>query len=90
VSAVQPAMLRLAIRQEGQMVNAYVAMTASMDGALHIGCISTGLLNMQPALFEQFKALMTAGMAAMVEAGGCTVLGTFEQAAPEHERAGHA
>lgn len=82
--------MRLAIRQEGAMVNAYVAQTGDMAGALHVGSISTGLLNMRPALFEQFKALMTDAMTVLVEVGtGATVLGTHEQPAPEHEKAGH-
>lgn len=73
------------------MVNAYVATEAGMQGAVLIGSMSTGILNMRPALFEQFKALMTEAMTALVEVGaGGTVLGMFEQAAPEHEKAGHA
>lgn len=73
------------------MVNAYIAQTGNMAGALHIGCISVGLLKMQPALFEKFKALMTDAMTVLVEVGtGGTVLGTQEQPAPEHEKAGHA
>lgn len=83
--------IRLAIRQEGQFVNAYVAPFDSMQDALHIGSISLALLNMRPALFEGFKALMVDAMTALVETGtDAKVLGTFEQAAPEHEKAGHA
>ncbi len=86
-----PMSMRLAIRQEGPMVNAYVATTTDMAKAIHIGSMSTGILNMRPELFEQFKALMTAGMTALVEVGsGGKVLGMFEQPAPEHEKAGHA
>lgn len=85
------ASMRLAIRQEGQMVNAYVATTTDLAKAIHIGSMSTALLNMRPELFEQFKALMTAGMTTLVEVGtGGTVLSYHEQAAPEHEKAGHA
>lgn len=73
------------------MVNAYVAKTEDMAGALHVGSISTGLLNMSPALFEQFKALMTDAMTVLIEVGaGGTVLSTHEEPAPQHEKAGHA
>ena len=48
------------------MVNAYVATEAGMQGAVLIGSMSTGILNMRPALFEQFKALMTEAMTALV------------------------
>jgi hypothetical protein len=83
--------MRLAIRQEGQFVNAYVAQATDMAGAFLVGSISLGLLNMRPELFEQFKALMTDALAALIEVGaGGKVLATFEEQAPEHERAGHA
>ncbi len=88
---MNPRQIRLAIRQEGKFVNAYMAQADSMAGAFLVGSMAVGLLNMRPELFDQFKALMTAAMAALVEAGaGGKVLGTFEEPAPEHERAGHA
>jgi len=83
--------LRLAIRQEGTMVNAYVASMGSMQNALHIGSISTGALNMRPELFKQFQELMTAAMVAIVEVGGgLSVESVHAQAAPVHEKASHA
>lgn len=83
--------IRLAIRSEGRMVNAYIAQTEDMAGALHIGSISRALLDMRPALFEGFKSLMVDAMTALVETGtDAKVLSVHEQAAPEHEKAGHA
>lgn len=82
--------LRLAIRTEGQMVNAYVATTQDMNGALLIGSVSLGLLNMDNALFYGFKQLMTDALHVMVRAQGGKVLEVMEQPAPEHEKAGHA
>lgn len=83
--------IRLAIREEGQFVNAYLAQSDNMAGAFLVGSIAVGLLKMEPELFEQFKALMTAAMKTLVEVGvGGKVLGTFEEPPPEHERAGHA
>ena len=82
--------IRLAIRHEGAVVNAYIAQAADMSGAQLIGSISAALLDMRPALFDEFKALMTEGMTALVQRTGGTVLSMHEQAAPEHERAGHA
>lgn len=89
--AQQQTEVRLAIRQEGQTVNAYVANSGSMDDAFIIGSIAAGLLRMQPELFEQFKALMTSAMIALVEVGANgKVLSLTESPAPEHEKAGHA
>lgn len=69
------------------MVNAYVATEAGMQGAVLIGSMSTGILNMRPALFEQFKALMTEAMTALVEVGaGGTVILTGPEVALHFRR----
>ena len=88
---LQQAEIRLAIREEGQNVNAYLASMAGMDDAILIGSIRKALLRMRPELFEQFKALMTSAMTTLIEVGGAgKVLSYNEEPAPEHERAGHA
>ena len=83
--------LRIAIRAEGPSINAYFAMTGSMDEAVLIGSINRALCNQDRKLFEQFKALMTNCCQVLIEQiGGKKVLTVFEQDAPEHEKAGHA
>ena len=83
--------LRIAIRAEGQMVNAYVAMTSSMADDVHIGSFHRRLLVTSPELFDQFKELLKAAGAVLIEqVGGKKICAVFEQDAPEHEKAGHA
>ena len=83
--------LRIAIRAEGQMVNAYFAMTGTMADAVLIGSINRALCEAKPALFDQFKELLKAAVTVLIEQiGGKKVLTVFEQEAPEHEKAGHA
>jgi hypothetical protein len=83
--------LRIAIRAEGQMINAYVAMANSMEGAIPIGSISRVLCDEDETLFDQFKALMTmAGTTLIEQLAGGKVLEVFERDAPEHEKAGSA
>lgn len=72
------------------MVNAYVATAQDMKGALLIGSVSLGLLNMDNALFYGFKQLMTAALHVLVRSQGGKVLATVEGPAPEHEKAGNA
>jgi hypothetical protein len=82
--------MRLAIRREGADINAYLAKSTGMDGALLIGHIATAAAQLDPNLFEGFKALMVATMAVLMKDQGLTVIGTEERDAPEGERAGHA
>ena len=80
--------LRIAIRAEGQMVNAYVAMT---DEDVLIASFHRALCEDCPELHERFKVLMTnAGTMLIESVGGKKVLAVFEQDAPEHEKAGSA
>ena len=80
--------LRIAIRAEGQMVNAYVAIT---DEDVLIGSFHRRLLVTSPELFDQFKELLKAAGAVLIEqVGGKKICAVFEQDAPEHEKAGHA
>jgi len=83
--------IRLAIRQEGNMVNAYVAKADTMEGAFVIGSIALGVVQARRDLFDRFQQTMTAALQVLVEANtGLKVEGFDVQAAPEHEKAGHA
>ncbi|MEY5098604.1 MAG: hypothetical protein RJA36_1323 [Pseudomonadota bacterium] len=82
--------IRLAFRKEGRYVNAYHASMHSMAGAVLMGSILVSLCERNPGIFEIFKALMKDAMSAMItNATGATVSCMTEQAAPEHEKAGH-
>lgn len=83
--------LRLAIREEGPFINAYLAQPGTMKDAKLIGSISTGLCKMDRQFFEQFKDTMARATIALTEAAtGAAVVFGGERPAPEHERAGHA
>ena len=83
--------LRIAIRADGQSINAYFAMTGTMAEAVLIGSINRALCDQDEKLFDQFKALMTTCCQVLIEQiGGKKVLTVFEQDASEHEKAGHA
>lgn len=85
----QPPLMRLAIRAEGDIVNAYMAQNGTMDGAIFLGSIHKGVAQ-NPVRWDSFKILMMGAAADLTE----SVLGTrvtFGEVvtAPEHERAGH-
>lgn len=84
---------KVAIRAEGQFVNAYVApnapSVASREPVL-IASVRRTLCDASPEVFDAFKALGAASATAVAMQVGLTVLGVKEEAAPEHERAGHA
>lgn len=85
-------MIRIAIRQEGNFINAYLAQPGSMEGGLLIGSISAGLCNAdaQNATFEQFKSALETGAAALLKSLGVQVESMETRPAAEHEKAGHA
>lgn len=81
---------RLAIRHEGDFVNAYMALDDTMQDAKLLGSILHALVDANPKLFEQWKNTMRAAMAAIVKSiCGTEPIWGGEQKAPEHERAGH-
>jgi hypothetical protein len=82
---------RLAIREEGPQINAYMAQLGTMDGARKLGSIETGLCKLDRDVFESFKTTMQLGLAALTrEAIGHDVVGFDERRPPEHERSGHS
>lgn len=81
---------RLAIRQQGPMINAYIAQSDSMEGAKFIGSIQTGLCEMDRSLFDGFKHLMYEAAQALTLHAFGQLPELVERPAPEHEKAGHA
>ena len=83
--------IRLALRQEGQWWNAYLALPDTMDGAERIGSIRMSIVTAQPELKQAFMALMGEAMNGMIRATfGVEASGIEVRQAPEHERAGNA
>jgi hypothetical protein len=90
VSTSHKAPIRLALRSEGDWINAYIALTDTMEGALPLGSLHRTLAA-DAGLWGAWKALMTEATVHMLE----TVIGVtpdkmIEQPAPESERSGNA
>ncbi len=85
-------MIRIAIRQEGNFINAYLAQPGSLEGGVLLGAISVGLCNADEKneTFQLFKQAVEAGAAALLKQLGVSVVGMETREAAEHEKAGHA
>jgi hypothetical protein len=81
---------RIAFREEGEFVNAYLATMTTMDGAILLGSLRSAILEHGDA-FEEYKAMMRkfAGILC-VHTFGVEPSEFIEERAPEHERAGKA
>lgn len=80
--------VRLAIRSEGEWVNAYFAKNDTMVDAMLVGTIARAAVE-NPEVFDLWKNALRVAMADFVEG----VIGSRpefkgERAAPEHERSG--
>lgn len=82
--------VRLAIRREGKLVNAYLATAGSMDGAILMGSILRSIVARDDALWERWKAVMTDAMRNAVEDTFGQRPDVTERPAPPHEKAGEA
>lgn len=82
--------IRLALRREGSMWNAYLAEQGVMDNAIPLGSIAIGIVEKNPDLKQKFQDLMTEVLARVIEdTTGQTP--TMEiRPAPEHEKSGNA
>lgn len=81
---------RLALRQEGNLWNAYLAPRYSMEGATLIGSIAMKAVVDNPRRKQAFQQMMTDVLSDLVkEFFGETPEMTTQQA-PEHEKAGNA
>lgn len=82
--------VRLAIRREGEFVNAYHAGTDSMQGAMLMGSIRVSILDKHPEVWNDWKQLMTRAYQALIEGALGQKPEMTESPAPEHERSGRA
>jgi hypothetical protein len=80
---------RLAIRDEGSFVACYLARTGSMDGAVLIATLAK-MFAQVPGAFDAWQQSLTGALVGALEMGGHKVEAVEVDAAPEHERAGHA
>lgn len=80
---------RIAIRHEGELINAYFAPAQTMDGAVLVASIRTRTCQLE-GVFDAFKQLTaTIGRALAEQVAGVEVEAVLFKPAPEHERAGH-
>ena len=89
MSRGQP-MLRLAVRQEGATIQAYAARLNTMDDALTLGSIATGVCEADRSVFDAWVKVMSSALAALLATQGVTVTEFEQRDAPQHERAGNA
>lgn len=83
--------IRLALREEGQFWNAYLARADTMDNAKLIGSIAIGAVKKDPAAKETFKSLMQGILADAIQEYTGEAPSEWEtRTAPEAERAGHS
>jgi hypothetical protein len=81
--------IRLALREEGTLWNAYLAESESMSGAVLLGSIKMSVVKASEIHKQAFKDLMTAVVAdAIKEVIGLEPI-FAERGAPESERSGH-
>lgn len=83
--------MRLAFREEGIWVNAYLAPADSMNDAILIGSMAKRILDASPDAWAGWRVLMTKAMEVFIQAttGSVATFGR-ETPAPEHEKSGHA
>ena len=82
---------RIAFRVEGNMVNVYLALHGTMEGAMLIGCCMKSILDIDRKQFDMFREIMQNGIAAAIkDTLGVEVARFGLEPAPEHEKAGNA
>jgi hypothetical protein len=82
--------IRLALRQEGLMWNAYAAKTGTMVDAVFLGCIPIRFVQGNEQRKRAFIDLMSGAFAEMVEEMVGQKPDMIEREAPEHEKSGNA
>ena len=82
---------RIAMRLEGDRINAYYAAPDTMEGALWLGALAKSVADASPEAWERFKRVMRTAAADAIRATSGDPNANIEfgeEAAPEHERAG--
>jgi hypothetical protein len=86
----KPYTCRIAIRTEGEFVNAYWAKVDSLVDAVLICSARRGPMVAHPVLFDQFKRLAESMISQTYGAVFGGEPSYLERAAPDHERSGNA
>jgi hypothetical protein len=83
---------RIAFREEGRLVNVYLAKQGTMDDAMFIGSIMRSILTAEePGQFLRFKEIFQIGIAAAIkDVMGIDVVKFDTNPAPESEKSGSA
>ncbi len=82
--------MRIAVREEGDTIHAYVAHTDTMQDAISVVQMKA-IVSQYDEVQEAFNALVkTIGVGIAEEIVGQKVCGIITEDAPEHERPGHA
>lgn len=83
--------MRLAVREEGSMANAYWAPRETMAGAQLVACMSLDVLNANPEFADLYRKMLNVLAAELAKTRlGAKVVGIDVSDAPEHEKAGNA
>lgn len=83
--------IRLALREEGNFWNAYLALADTMEGAKLIGTIKIGAVAQDPKIKKDFMKLMQRVLAnAIKDTTGQKPKEWDVGPAPESERSGHS
>ncbi len=79
--------LRIAFREEGEFINAYLAPPDTMEGKLHVGAMRKSALEGTPGAFKEYQALMRSVVANATQAAGLGAPAEWRtKVAPPHER----
>lgn len=82
---------KMAIRHEGQSINAYIVLQAGAprDEWIQVASLRTTVADMHPTVFDEFQAFATKLLVVVLEGVGATIESIKTERPPEHERAGH-
>jgi len=82
---------RVAVREDGEFVNAYFAKADTLDGAWLVASISKTVLELEPVAWQVFQEFMKCVASTLVEkATGARVVDVIVGPGPAHERSGSA
>lgn len=85
------AFCRLAIRSEGEFVNAYMAEMGTMDSAVLLSSIRRTIIDNDRRAFDLWRDFLQAAFGDMLKGiAGAELEWGDPQPAPEHERSGRA
>jgi hypothetical protein len=72
---VADAGLRIAVRREGAVFNAYLAEAGTMEGSMLVASINAAVCEQDPVMFDRFKRLCESAVKSMMRGMGAVVAG---------------